>query len=91
MSAYDLENELFEMRTAHYRNSAKEGRKLIVGTLGSSGSLRLEEDRLIIKLEELASAIRTRAIDAICQELNHCQATIPGTSLPIEYDTVHPN
>lgn len=90
MSAYDLENELFEMLAAHYRNRDKEGRKLIVGAMRSSGSLRMEEGRLIIKLEEQASPNRTRAIDAICQELNRRQATFPGTSLRIEFDTARP-
>jgi len=90
MSAYDLENELFEMLRPHYPNRDKEGRKLIVGALRSSGSLRQEEDRLIIKLEAQASPNRTRAIDAICEELNRRQAIYPGTSLRIEFDTNRP-
>jgi hypothetical protein len=87
MSAYDLESELFEMLTPHYPNRDKEGRKLIVGALRSSGSLRLEEGRIVIKLEEQASPNRTRAIDAICRDLNRRQAAFPGTSLRIEFDT----
>lgn len=90
MGAYDLENELFEMLAGHYPNRAKEGRKLIVGAMRSSGSLRVEEGRLVIKLEEQASPNRTRAIDAICQELDRRQAVFPGTGLRIEFDTRRP-
>lgn len=90
MSAYDLENELFGMLAAHYPNCDKEGRKLIVGAMRSSGSLRVEEGRLVIKLEEQASPNRTRAIDAVCEELNRRQAVFPGTNLRIEFDTSRP-
>jgi hypothetical protein len=90
MSAYDLENELFEMLAPHYPNRDKEGRKLIVGALRSSGSLRQEKGRLIIKLESQASPNRTRAIDSICEELNRRQAIYPGTNLRIEFDTNRP-
>ena len=87
MSAYDLENELFEMLGAHYPNRDKEGRKLIVSALRSSGELRLERGKIVIKLEKQASANRTSAIDAICCALNQRQATFPGTDLRIQFDT----
>jgi len=87
MSAYDLESELFEMLGAHYPNRDKEGRKLIVSAMRSSGELRLERGKIVIKLEAQASPNRTRAIDAICEALNRRQATFPGTDLCIEFDT----
>ena len=87
MSAYDLENELFEMLGAHYPNRDKEGRKLIVSALRSSGELRLEKGKIVIKLEKQASPNRTCAIDAICRALNQRQATFPGTDLLIQFDT----
>jgi len=87
MSAYDLENELFEMLGAHYPNRDKEGRKLIVSAMCSGGELRLEKGKIVIKLEAQSSPKRTRAIDAICQTLNRRQAIFPGTDLRIEFDT----
>ena len=87
MSAYDLESELFEMLGAHYPNRDKEGRKLIVSAMRSSGELRLERGNIVIKLEPQSSANRTSAIDAICRALNQRQATFPGTGLRIEFDT----
>jgi hypothetical protein len=87
MSAGDLENELFGMLAAHYPNWEKEGRKLIVSAMCSSGSLRLESGKIVIRLEPQASPNRTRAIDAICHDLNQRQATYPGTDLLIQFDT----
>jgi hypothetical protein len=87
MSAYDLESELFEMLGGHYPNRDKEGRKLIVSALRSSGELSLEKGKIVIKLEQQASPNRTAAIDAICQALNRRRTTFPGTDLRIEFDT----
>jgi len=87
MSAYGLESELFEMLGEHYANRDKEGRKLIVSAMRSSGSLRLEGGKIVVRLEEQGSPNRTAAIDAICRELNQRQAIFPGTDLRIEFDT----
>ena len=91
MSAYDLESELFEMLGPYYPNRDKEGRKLIASALRGSGSLRLENGRIAICLEEQTSPNRTAAIDALCRQLNQRQATFPGTDLRIEFETSRPD
>lgn len=87
ISVYEIESELFEMLEGCYANKEKDGRALIVGALEGSGSLRIENGKLIVKLEKQASPNRTRAIDEICKELNKRKARFPGTKLEIEFDT----
>ncbi len=87
MVVFEIETRLFEMLGPHYPNQAKEGRKLIVAALRTAGILRVEGDKIVVRLEAQASANRTQAIDRVCCELNALQATYPGTGLRIEFDT----
>jgi hypothetical protein len=87
ISAYHLESRLYEMLGPHYANNEKEGRKLLAAAMRSAGTIRLEEKKMVVKLEEQASPNRTAAIDALCRELTERQARYPGTELVIEFDT----
>ena len=87
ISAYHLESRLYEMLGPHYANTEKEGRKLLAAAMRSSGTIRHEGKKIVVKLEEQASPNRTAAIDALCNELTERQASYPGTDLVIEFDT----
>jgi hypothetical protein len=63
----------------HYANTEKEGRNLLAAAMRSSGTIRLEGKKIVVKLEEQASLNRTAAIDTLCSELNERQASYPGT------------
>lgn len=86
MVAYELESELLDRLAPHYHNTPKEGRKLIVSALQSSGRLRLEPGRLVICLEPQSSPNRTRAINALTTQLNGLKAKFPGSHRVIEFE-----
>ncbi len=85
MSAYAIENRLVDMLTDHYANSLKEGRRLIVSALQTSGSIRLEPGKLVICLDPQSSINRTRAINQVLLQLNEMQASFPGSDRIINF------
>jgi len=86
LTAYHIETKLLEMIRPHYKQHAKEGRKVIASALRSHGSIRLESGRIIIGLEKQSSPARTRAIGKLCAQLNELKAIYPGTDLRIVFE-----
>jgi transposase-like protein len=86
LSAYHLETQLLERLRPHYRNHAKEGRKLIVAALRSPGSIRLQPGQIRVKLAPQTSPNRTRAIAKLCEGLNELKPIYPGTTLQIVFE-----
>lgn len=86
LTAYHLETQLLERLRPHYRNHAKEGRKLIVAALRSPGSIRLQPGRILVKLAPQTSPNRTRAIAKLCEGLNELKPIYPGTALQIVFE-----
>ena len=85
--ACDAEGTLAEMITPHYANAHNEKRRLIAAALQTSGSLRLEAGTLVVRLDPQSSPCRTRAVDAICRQLNEYQAHFPGSNRIIRFET----
>jgi transposase len=79
--AYQTETALLSMLRPHYRRSDDEGRTLIASALQSSGSLQLTQDELRVTLDPLSSPHRTRAIQAVCDQLNQLRCVFPGTNM----------
>lgn len=86
LTAYHLETQLLERLRPHYRNHAKEGRKLIVAALRSPGSIRLQPGRILVKLAPQTSPNRTQAIAKLCEGLNELKPIYPGTTLQIVFE-----
>jgi len=86
LTAYHLETQLLERLRPHYRNHAKDGRKLIVAALRSPGSIRLQPGRILVKLAPQTSPNRTRAIAKLCEGLNELKPRYPGTTLQIVFE-----
>jgi len=86
LTAYQLETQLVERIRPHYRNHAKEGRKLILAALRSPGSIRLQPGRILVKLAPQASPNRTRAVARLCEGLNELNPVYPGTDLRIVFE-----
>lgn len=86
MSACHIEDRLVDMLADHYKNSQKEGRSLIVSALKTSGSIRLEPGRLVIRLDPQSSRIRTRAINRVLLQLNEMKAEFPGSKRVINFE-----
>ena len=85
--ACDIEGRLADMLTPHYANAHNEKRRIIAAALQISGSLRLEPGVLVVQLDPQSSPCRTRAIDAVCRQLNEYQACFPGSKRIIRFET----
>lgn len=85
MVAYQSETALVELLRPHYRRTDDEGRTLIANALQSAAELTLAEGELKVTLAAQSSPHRTRAIAALCGELNKLGACYPGTSLRLRY------
>ena len=85
MVAYQAESDLLRAVAPHYRRVADEGRTLIQSALGSAADLEVTASELRVTLAPLSSAHRTRAIAALCEELNQSNTVFPGSSLRLHY------
>ena len=86
LTAYLIETRLFEMLRPFYANAAKDGRRLIAAALRTSGSLRLEPGRLVVRLGPQASPNRTRAINALAAAVTGLRLKYPGSSRVIAFE-----
>jgi transposase len=85
MTAYQIESDLARMVDEHYARAAHEGHKLIVAALKSSADIDLTKGVLRVTLAPQSSPHRTRAIAALCEDLNAIDARFPGSYLRMRY------
>ena len=85
MVAYQAESDLLRAVAPHYRRVEEEGRTLIQSALASAADLEVTATELRITLAPLSSAHRTRAIAALCNELNQTETVFPGSRLRLRY------
>ena len=85
MVAYQAESDLLRAVTPHYSRADDEGRTLIQSALASDADLQVTEDELRVTLAPLSSPHRTRAIAALCEELNQTVTIFPGSRLRLHY------
>jgi seryl-tRNA synthetase len=86
MAVYRAESALYRLLEPHYRRNDQEGRALLREAFRASGSLALHEGYLKVTLEPLSAPRRSRAIAALCRDLNATATRIPGTSLKLQFD-----
>lgn len=85
MVAYQAESDLLRMIAPHYRRAEDEGRTLIQSALFSAADLNVTNTELRVTLDPLSSPHRTRAVTALCQELNCTNTVFPGSRLRLRY------
>ncbi len=85
MVAYQAESDLVRLIAPHYRRVEDEGRTLIQSALSGPADLEVTEQELRVHLTPLSSAHRTRAITALCEELNRTATLFPGSRLRLRY------
>ena len=85
MVAYQAESDLLRLVAPHYRRVDDEGRTLIQAALASTADLRVTKRELRVKFAPQSSPHRTRAIAALCEELNRKRALFPGSALRLCY------
>lgn len=85
MVAYQAESDLVRTVAPHYKRHEDEGRTLVQTALASAADLEVTETELRVTLAPLSSAHRSRAIAAVCRELNATETLFPGTHLRLRY------
>ncbi len=85
MVAYQAESDLLRMVASHYRRAQDEGRTLIQSALASAADLKVTKRELQVTLAAQSSPHRTRAIEALCEELNQYKTLFPGSTLRLRY------
>jgi hypothetical protein len=90
MVAYQTESDLVRLIGSHYRRSEDEGRTLIQSALGSSVDIEVTPAELRVVIAPLSSAHRTRALAALCDELNTAPTRFPGTELTLRFSVANP-
>lgn len=91
MVAYQAESDLLRLVAPHYRRADDEGRTLIQAALASVADLKVTERELRVTLVPQSSPHRTRAIAALCEELNRRKVAFPGSSLRLIYAIQDPS
>ncbi len=81
MTAYQVETQLLGMLSPHYARTEDEGRTLLQAAFQSTGRIELRGDELYVELAAQSSPHRTKAIAALCDELNTLGTKFPGTNL----------
>jgi hypothetical protein len=85
MLAYQAESDLLRLVAPHYRRADQEGRTLIQSALASAADLQVTKTELRLTLAAQSSPHRTRAIAALCKELNQTETIFPGSRLRLHY------
>ena len=85
MLAYQAESDLLRLVAPHYRRAVDEGRTLLQAALASAADLEVTQAELRITLAAQSSPHRTRAIAALCEELNRTNTLFPGSPLRLRY------
>jgi prepilin-type processing-associated H-X9-DG protein len=91
MVAYQAESDLLRMVAPHYRRADDEGRTLLQAALASAADLKVIKRELHVLLAPQSSPHRTRAIAALCEELNRRKAVFPGSTLCLIYAIQEPS
>ena len=87
MVAYQAESDLVRAVEPHYRRASDEGRTLVQAALASAADITVDAKRrqLRVLLAPMSSPHRTRAVAALCRDLNAARAVFPGTRLQLVY------
>lgn len=90
MTAYQVETRLLNLLRDHYCRSDDEGRTLLQAAFQSTARIEVREEQLYVELAPQSSPHRTKAIEALCAELNALDTKFPGTCLRLKL-AIHPH
>ena len=86
MAACNTETILARALNGRYARAGDEAYALIREALHTSGDITTRGSVLHIRLDPLSAPRRTRALAALCEQLNTAPATYPGTTLTLHYE-----
>lgn len=87
VAAYRIETELVRLVAEHYARTEDEGRKLIAAALRSPADIEVRGHELLVTIAPQSSPHRSRAIAALCANLNKLDTVVPGTQLRLVLDS----
>ena len=85
MATWNAEHALAAALGAHYARAEDEAHSLLAEAFSASADLEVIDDELHVRLEPLSAPRRSRAIAALCAELNATETTYPKTELRLVY------
>ena len=85
MATWNAEHTLAAALGAHYARAEDEAHSLLAEAFSASADLEVIGDELHVRLEALSAPRRSRAIAALCAELNATETIYPGTELRLVY------
>ena len=86
MAAFNAEVMLARALHGHYARAGDEAAALIREALTASGDIIPRDGVLHIRLDPLTAPRRTRALAALCDQLNQTCTVYPGTDLVLHYE-----
>jgi hypothetical protein len=84
MTAYQVETRLLSLLGDHYCRKDDEGRTLLQAAFQSTARIEVREEELYVELAPQSSPHRTKAIAALCAELNALDTKFPGICLRLK-------
>jgi hypothetical protein len=85
MLAYQAEGDLLGLLAPRCRRAQDEGRTFIQHALATAGDIQLTASELYVALEPLSSPHRTKALAALCGQINQTRTRFPGSHLPLRF------
>jgi DNA-binding CsgD family transcriptional regulator len=86
MVAYQAESDLVRLISPHYHRAEDEARTFVQNALATAGDLVVTDNELRIALQPLSSPHRTKALAALCEQLNATRTRFPGSALRLRFD-----
>ncbi len=85
IAAYNTETSLARLLAPHYARAADEARSLLREAFTLAGDLQIVDGHLHVTLNPASAPRRSRALAALCQQLNDTETVYPGTDLVLRY------
>jgi hypothetical protein len=90
MVAYQAETDLVRLVASYDKRAEDEGRTLIHSALAGPADLVVSGTELRVGVAPLSSPHRTRALAALCDELDRAGICFPGSRLHLRYAVASP-
>jgi hypothetical protein len=85
LATYNAESALARLLAPHYARADDEARTLLREIHSSPADLQVIADELHVRINPLSAPRRTRALAALCEELNATRTVYPGTKLTLVF------
>ena len=85
-TAWTIENKLVDLIAPHYARSEQEARTLVAALMRTAGSLSLQPGKLVVRLQPQSCPARTRAVNALGEQLTVMALTFPGSARRLVFE-----